>query len=127
MTIGGWVYNRIINDLDTNTIISGNCFPFYSTETIFPSVSYGIISQKNNLICRLPIITIRCNEKTQDKCEILNENLYKLFDCSTQVICETSGGIKIEGIEIVNNIPSLYDFDNNLWHGILDIRVSYVN
>jgi hypothetical protein len=126
MTIGGWIYNRIISDANTNGIINGNCFPDILDYTTIPSVMYNIISQKRNIIIRSPIISIVGIEQSQDKCEILNEYLYNLFDDTTTVIHETSSNLKIESIEISNNIPSYYDYENKVWACILDIKLNYI-
>lgn len=128
MSINSWLYNRIISSTNINAIISGRCYPFASPSSQtsnVPLVVYTDISQKTNIFCRQPIISIRCVEKTLDKCEVLNEYLYYLFDNSTQKISEVSGDIRIEGTEIINNIPTLYDFNNKVWNGILDIKIYY--
>jgi hypothetical protein len=129
--IESWVYDRITSNSTINSIIGGsstipgNCYPDQSDYSNIPCVIYHNISQKTNIFCRQPIISIRCVEQTQDLCAVLNEHLYGLFDTTTSAICEMYNGVRIEGVEIVNNIPTLYDFTNQKWHGILDIKIYY--
>lgn len=126
MSISNWLYNRIISSTAINAIINGNCFPDNVPSTAIPGISYTYLSQSNNLICRQPIITIRSVETTQDKCELLNELLYNLFDnTTTRIQSMTTDGYRIENCEVIKNIPCIYDFNNFIYNGILDIRIYY--
>ncbi len=126
MTIGGWIYNRIINSSSINAIISGNCFPDIAEYSSIPSIVYTVISQNNKRLFRSQIVSLKCIETTQDKCETLNELMYNLFDDSTSRIFESSSNIKIESVVIANNITSLYDQENQTWTGILDVKINYI-
>lgn len=126
MTIGAWLYNRVISSTAVNAIINSNCFPDVAEYTTIPAVVYSVVSQRTNKLFRSQIISLKSLETTQANCETLNRLIYSLFDDSTARIFEKSSEIKIESVGIVNNITSLWDDSNKTWFGVLDVRINYI-
>ena len=125
MTIGSWIYNKVTSSTNINAIISSNCKPDIADYKI-PGVFYQVLSQGKNRLFRSPVVSVKCIESSQDKCEVLNDLLLELFCSSTSRVYGVYGDMKVESVEFANNIPSYYDKDNKLWLGVLDFKVNYI-
>jgi hypothetical protein len=126
MSIAGFVNYKLTGSTNITSIVStSGVFPDKSTSSP-PYIVYSFQNQTKNKTFRLQIVSIKSIETTQDLCNTLNEKVFQLFDDSTTQQRELYNDLKIESIAIINNIPSIYDDQNNNWFGVTDIRINYI-
>jgi hypothetical protein len=126
MTIGQYIYDRLIASTNITAISSCNIFPNLIDYKYIPGIEYTIISQTINSLFRRATVSIKGFEKTQALCETFNNAIYALFDPTTSRIYELKGDMKIESVYMLTNIPSVWDNENKLWFCNSDIRINYI-
>jgi hypothetical protein len=131
MSISEWVVDRLLGSTDV-TAITSNVFPgavpIDTNDTTFsyPAIAYiDNIGFTRNLTVRQPVLSIRAYENTRAKIQTLNDVIYDLFDTSTRYIKESSSNLEVHSVEIVGNVPALWDKDNDLWISTLDVLINH--
>jgi hypothetical protein len=124
--ISQWIYNYIT----TSTSITQNTTKVYpsfipSTETPPFVVYQNNIGYSKEWVVEKTVISIKAFEADYDSMESLTDNLLHLFDNSTAVIRQTFNGVQVHSVQIINKVTGLYDKENDLYFGVLDIQVNY--
>lgn len=126
-SISGFIYHKLTGSTAITGIVStSGVYPDKANYELVPCIVYSFQNQTYKNTFRSQIVSIKSIETTQDLCNTLNENVFQLFDDSTTQQRELYNDLKIESIAIINNIPSVYDDQNNNWFGVTDIRINYI-
>jgi len=123
-----WLVNKIKNSTVSSTRVYPNYIPESTSNNYsdhIPCIVYQSIGFDRNRKNRQIIYSLTSIHNSKSNVEDLNDQLYNLFDNSTQYIRESSSNLHTINVEIINNVPSLYDDDNKYWTRPLDISVWY--
>lgn len=121
-----YLYSKLSGTTVLTDIVGSDIYPnTVPPDVTEPYISWFQVGFNRNRIVRQSIESIKGVALTKDLCDTLNEAIYNTFDNSTQSLAVKSSDVKVENIEIVNHISSLYDDVNKNWFGVTDINITY--
>lgn len=124
MSLNSWLKNKIISST-TITQYTTEVWPEKIPQgRTPPCIVYKQIGYDRNSLEQNTVYSLSVFHNSIGNTDLLNDQLYNLFDTSTAYIRESSSNLHIDSVSIINNIPGL-DPDNDYWFKILDISVWY--
>lgn len=127
MIIDSWFANKVITSTATNQH-STTIYPEFIPEGKSPPCFiYTSIGGGKNGLERNKVFSLTCLHNSKSQAESMNEDAYKLFDCSTKYMRESSSNLYIDSIQISENSVGGYDEINHYWFKVLDLSIWYHN
>lgn len=131
MTIDIWLKNKVLGSTNI-TQYTTRFYPDYIPQSTnakigdkIPCIVYASIGFDKNRNYRNRVFSLTSVHKSKSNVEDINDQLYDLFDNSTQYIRESSSNLYTINVDIINNGVGLYDEENKYWTRVLDLSVWY--
>ena len=122
-----WLVSKVLASTNISQYSTQMFFNYIPETKQPPAVVYKIIGFQRNRLQKTKVYSLTCLHNNALQTENMNNQLYMLFDNSTQYIRESSSNLCIENVFILENGKGDFDEENKYYYRVLDIAVSYRN